>query len=235
MTQDAPRHATRPASRPGLRPVIEGFALGPFETNCYLLYVPGPEDDTRGRGCWIVDASFGPEPLLARVRELGLIPEALLLTHAHVDHIAGVDEVLAGFPGTPVVIHPTERQWLREPALNLSLGMGTPVTAHGPDRTYEPGEDLELAGTRWAVLHTPGHSPGGVSLWSEADKVALVGDALFAGSVGRTDFPGSDPQLLARSIRERLYTLPEDTVIYPGHGPQSTIGREKRTNPFVRG
>jgi hydroxyacylglutathione hydrolase len=235
MTQDARQHATRPGADAGGGCLIEGFALGPFETNCYVVYVPGPRGAIRGRGCWIVDASFGPEPLIGRVRELGLIPEALLLTHAHVDHIAGVDEVLAAFSGTPVVIHPSEREWLRDPALNLSVGMGTPVTAHGPDRTYEAGEELELSGTRWTVLHTPGHSPGGVALWNGADNVALVGDALFAGSVGRTDFPGSDPHLLARSIRERLYTLPEETIIYPGHGPQSTIGREKRTNPFVRG
>ena len=133
MNPDAPPTAARQRGTPAGRCVIEGFALGPFETNCYLVYVPG----TPGRGCWIVDASFEPTPLIERVRELGLRPEALLLTHAHVDHIAGVDEVRDAFPGTPVVIHPAEREWLNSPLLNLSAGAGVRVTAHGPDRTYE--------------------------------------------------------------------------------------------------
>lgn len=211
---------------------IETFTLGPFETNCYLVYADTP--DTRGQPCWIVDASFGPAEMIERTRELGLRPTALLLTHAHVDHIAGVDEVCAAFPGLPVLVHGAEREWLGNPALNLSLGAGVRITARGPDGMLEDGQELELEGGRWRVLHTPGHSPGGVTFFSEAQRVALVGDALFAGSVGRTDFPGSDPDLLARSIGTRLYSLPDDTVIYPGHGPQSTIGREKRTNPFVR-
>jgi len=146
-----------------------------------------------------------------------------------------VNEVLGAFPGTAVAIHPAEREWLKNPMLNLSAGAGLRVTAKGPDRCFEEGEQLTLGGSRWRVLHTPGHSPGGATLWNEADGVALVGDALFAGSVGRTDFPGSDPATLAESIRSKLYTLPDGTVIHPGHGPESTIGREKRSNPFVRG
>src|SRR4051812_9902087 len=142
MNADAPRNEPRQSGTPSSRCVIEGFALGPFETNCYLVYVPGAV------GCWIVDASFGPSPLIERARELGLTPEALLLTHAHVDHIAGVDEVLAAFPGTPVVIHAAEREWLKSAVLNLSAGAGLRVTAHGPDRTYEDGEFLTLAGSR---------------------------------------------------------------------------------------
>jgi glyoxylase-like metal-dependent hydrolase (beta-lactamase superfamily II) len=238
MGTDAPHTASRQPPHPHeIRPkcVIEGFPLGPFETNCYLVYVPGSEGETRGRGCWVVDASFEPGPMIERVRELGLSPRALVLTHAHVDHIAGVDEVLAAFPGTPVAIHSAEREWLSNPALNLSIGMGMPVTAHGPDRLLEDGGELELDGSRWKVLHTPGHSPGGVTLYNDAQRAALVGDALFAGSIGRTDFPGCDHNTLIASIRSKLYTLPEETVIYPGHGPASTIGREKRSNPFVRG
>lgn len=232
MTPDAPRGAARhPDSAPTApRCTIETFTLGPFETNCYLVYVPGA-----GNPCWIVDASFGPGEMIDRVRALGLKPAALLLTHAHVDHIAGVNEVLDAFPGTPVLIHPAEREWLGNPMLNLAAGAGMRTTARGPDRVLEEGDDLELSGTRWQVLHTPGHSPGGVTFYNAAQGDALVGDALFAGSVGRTDFPGSDPQLLAASIRGKLYTLPESTTIYPGHGPTSTIGREKGSNPFVRG
>ena len=203
--------------------------LGPFETNCYLVYVPGT-----GNPCWIVDASFEPGAMVDRVRALGLKPAALLLTHAHVDHIAGVDEILDAFPGTPVLIHPAEKGWLGNPMLNLSAGAGVRITARGPDRLLEEGQELELSGTRWKVLHTPGHSPGGVTFYNPVQNAALVGDALFAGSIGRTDFPGSDHEQLAGSIRRNLYTLPESTTIYPGHGPTSTIGREKRSNPFVR-
>lgn len=207
---------------------IEGMSLGPFDTNSYIVRVEG------GRECWIIDPSFGPEPLIQRVRELGLTPAAIVLTHAHVDHIAGVDDVLSAFPGTPVLVHESERRWLSDPILNLGAMGGMMVTAQGPTRTLREGETLELEGSRWDVLHTPGHSPGGVTLHHAPGQVAIVGDTLFAGSVGRTDFPGADPRTLAASIREKLYRLPDDTTIYPGHGPESTIGVEKRTNPFVR-
>ncbi len=215
----------------GAGAAVERFTLGPFETNCYLVYEPG---GPAGSPCWIVDASFEPRAMIDRARERGLRPDALVLTHAHVDHIAGVNEVLAAFPGTPVWIHGAEAAWLGDPLKNLSLMMGQPVTAQGPARTLRDGEELPLGAMRWRVLHTPGHSPGGITLYNARDGLALVGDALFAGSVGRTDFPGSSPAVLAESIRARLYTLPGTTRILPGHGPESTIGQEAASNPFVR-
>lgn len=205
-----------------------GFALGPFETNCYVVNLEGDS------ACWIVDAGFEPAEMIEHVRGTGLEPRALLLTHAHADHIAGVREVVAAFPGLPVRVHAAERDWLLDPMLNLSGGMGMPVTAPETDRTLEDGEELELSRTRWRVLHTPGHSPGGVTIHCADAGIALVGDALFAGSIGRHDFPGSSFETLAASIRERLYALPDETVVLPGHGPATTIGREKRSNPFVR-
>lgn len=211
---------------------IEGFCLGPFETNSYVIY---PGGTRKGRPCWIVDPSFGPGQLIERVLELGLKPSLLILTHAHIDHIAGVDEVLRSFPGLPVVIHQLESRWLGDPELNLGAAIGMNVTCHGPDRTLREGEELELGGSRWRVLHTPGHSPGGISLVCDDQRVAIVGDTLFAGSIGRYDLPGADGRTLAESIREKLYRLPDDTIAYPGHGPETTVGREKRTNPFVRG
>lgn len=220
-SKDAPDKAVR---QPSLR--IQTVTLGPFETNCYIV--------TCGTACWIIDASFEPGELIDRVRRDALQPEALILTHAHVDHIAGVDEVLRAFPGLKVFVHAAEREWLSNPTLNLSAAMGMPVTAHGPDGVLADGNELTLGQSRWHVFHTPGHSPGGISLYNAADAIALVGDTLFAGSIGRHDFPGSDFDTLAHSIRSKLYTLPDDTKIYPGHGPGSTIGREKRTNPFVR-
>jgi glyoxylase-like metal-dependent hydrolase (beta-lactamase superfamily II) len=126
-----------------------------------------------------------------------------------------------------------------DPERNLSLFAGAMLSMPGPDGALADGEVLALGPSRWLVRHTPGHSPGGVSLilldaiGAPAGQ-ALVGDTLFAGSIGRSDFPGSDPDVLADSIRRVLYALPDATVIHPGHGPTSTIGREKRTNPFVR-
>jgi hydroxyacylglutathione hydrolase len=207
---------------------IARFTLGPFETNCYIVAVEGSP------ACWLVDVGYEPKEMLDAVRAQGLAPAAIVLTHAHCDHIAGVAEARRAFPDVPVWIHGAERQWLADPVLNLSEFGGLPVTAPGPDRELVDGEELRLDGSRWRVLHTPGHSPGGIGLYCEAAGVLLAGDTLFAGSVGRHDFPGSDGAVLARSIRERLYALPEDTKVLPGHGPATTIGRERRTNPFVR-
>lgn len=209
-------------------PVVAGFSLGPYQTNCYVVSVPGDP------ACWIVDAGFEPGPLIEHVRSEGLTPRLLLLTHAHVDHIAGIFEVRRAFPGLPVCVHEAESEWLTNPLLNLSQLGGFPVTAPEPDRLLRDGEQLALGRTTWQILHTPGHSPGGIALVHEASRTALVGDALFAGSIGRTDFPGSDHETLIRSIRTRLFALPPETRIYPGHGPPTTIGRERSANPFVR-
>lgn len=221
-----------PDGAPAPRCHVEGFTLGPFETNCYILTVENAAADEPS--CWIIDASFEPQDLIDRVNARGLRPAALILTHAHVDHIAGVAAVRSAFPGLPIWIHEAEREWLSNPMLNLSAMMGMSITSPGPDRLLVDGETLTLGGLKWTVLHTPGHSPGGITLYNEPTRTAIVGDALFAGSIGRTDFPGSDHETLANAIRTKLYTLPDDTTIYPGHGPTSTIGREKRTNPFVR-
>lgn len=200
--------------------------LGPFATNCYVL--------AEGDACWIVDASFEPAPLIADVRSRTLVPQALVLTHAHVDHVAGITEVRRAFPALPIWLHEAEADWLSSPMLNLSALMGMDVTAPGPDRLLRHGDPLTLGNSTWEVRHTPGHSPGGISLWCPAHKTVIGGDALFAGSIGRTDFPGSDFDTLARSIRTQLYTLPDDAVVHPGHGPATTVGHEKRTNPYVR-
>ena len=215
-----------------LQPGVQCFTLGPFETNCYI--VTSGENGVAG-DCWIIDAGFEPGELVAAVQVQELRPLALVLTHAHVDHIAGVREVLAAFPKLPLLIHEQEREWLNDPVLNLSAMMGQPVTAPEPTRVLGDGDTLTLGRGRWRVLHTPGHSPGGITLYHEPSGTALVGDALFSGSIGRTDFPGSDPDTLVRSIRERLYALPDHVRIYPGHGPSSTIGRERRSNPWVLG
>lgn len=224
---------------PGRRLRVRTFTLGPYETNCYLLWTAtaGGSADQPPEA-WIIDAGFEPDPIIRAVRDLGLRPTWLILTHTHADHIAGVDEVLAAMPGLKTGVHALESSWLHDPMLNLSALTGMPTTALGgrdPDRLYEGGERLMLGPLEWSVLHTPGHSPGGVSLHCPAADVVLSGDALFRGSVGRTDFPGSDARSLEESIREKLYALPDQTTVLPGHGPPTTIGQERRHNPFVHG
>lgn len=205
---------------------IRSVVLGVYETNCYTVQCANE--------LWVVDAGFEPAPLLELIREAGQPPTAIVLTHAHPDHIAGVPDVLECYPGTPVMVHEAEERWLTEPDLNLSSLMGTPLSISPPDRTLKHGESLQLGTSVWRVLHTPGHSPGSISLACEQMPVVIAGDALFAGSVGGTDFPNSSPAVLAESIRTRLYTLPDETTVFPGHGPSTTIGRERSTNPFVR-
>ncbi len=206
---------------------VRSWPLGPFETNCYLVTAPG------GVGCWIVDPGIGPQMVINAVQSGGLRPEAVILTHAHLDHVAGVGEVLAAFPDIPVLGHESERNWPGDPSLNLSASYGIPIAAPGATRFIAEGDELVLGSDRWRVLHTPGHSPGSITLVNDRAGVAIVGDTLFAGSIGRSDFPGSDERVLHESIRNRLYTLPDATAVHPGHGPATTIGREKRTNPHV--
>ena len=213
-------------------PVIQGFALGDFHTNCYLVTRGVPE---RGKKAWIVDCGYDPEPLLDAAQAQGLEIELIVLTHAHADHIAGLFEARKRFPDAPIVMHEAERSWLSDPVLNVSAAIGLNITAPDADRFIGHGDTLELDGMAFGVRHTPGHSPGSVSLMHAGSKQALVGDTLFNGSIGRTDLPGGDFATLETSIREQLYTLDPDTVCYPGHGPATQVGREMKTNPFVRG
>ncbi|MEO0587659.1 MAG: MBL fold metallo-hydrolase [Planctomycetota bacterium] len=204
---------------------IETFALGPFQTNCFVV--------TEGEACVVVDVGMQPGALLEHLEERGRTPDRVVLTHAHSDHIAGVDELREKFPRVEVAVHPSEAGWLGDPAMNLSLPFGLPMTVGPAEASIDEGDVVAVGSAEFGVLHTPGHSPGGVTLYCAAEGVAIVGDTLFAGSVGRTDFPTSDPAGLIASIRDKLYALPDDTVCYPGHGPTTTIGREKAHNPFV--
>lgn len=221
-------HTHGAAKSSDARSTVRAWSLGPFETNCYVVAAAGTAD------CWIVDPGLGPGEVIEAVRRDGLRPAAIILTHAHLDHVAGVPDVLRAFPRTPIIGHASERDWPGDPNLNLSAGYGFPISVPGANRFVEDGDTLRLGDDAWRVLHTPGHSPGGITLYNAAAGVAIVGDTLFAGSIGRSDFPGSDEATLHASIRERLYALPDSTRVLPGHGPETTIGREKRSNPFVR-
>lgn len=206
---------------------IAGFCLGPWQTNCYVVWQRG------GRRCWIVDASFDPESMIEMIEERGLEPELLVLTHAHLDHIAGVRAVRERWPAVLIVMHEAESEFLSDPVLNLSAMMPAPITAPPADRFIKHGDVLEMGDAKFEVRHTPGHSPGGICLYNAQNAVAINGDTLFEDSVGRSDFPTSDGNQLMRSIREQLLTLPDETRVLPGHGPATTIGRERRENPFL--
>jgi glyoxylase-like metal-dependent hydrolase (beta-lactamase superfamily II) len=209
--------------------VVRARALGPYQTNAYIV---APEDKS---DAWVIDAPFDSEDLIDVLRAEGLTPTRVLLTHAHPDHIAGIPALKKAFPAVKVSVHEAEREWLGDPELNLSAFMGEPISLAPADELLRDGDELTLAGHVFRVLHTPGHSPGGVTFLCAALNLAFVGDTLFAGSIGRTDFPGADHATLLRSVRERLYTLPDATKVLPGHGPRTTIAREKMSNPFVRG
>jgi hydroxyacylglutathione hydrolase len=162
-------------------------------------------------------------------------PVAILNTHGHADHIAGNAALKDQFPRCPLVIGAGDADKLTDPVGNLSANYGVPLVSPPADRTVGEGDVLDLAGVRWTVRETPGHSRGHVVFISRelAPILVLGGDVLFAGSVGRTDFPDGDPAELVGSIRGKLFTLPDETLVLPGHGPPTTIGEEKRSNPFV--
>lgn len=205
---------------------IDTFTLGDWATNCYVLHVDSGE-------CWIVDVGFDPQPMLAFIEHKRLTPRRIVLTHAHVDHIAGLTLARKRWPDVPIAIHEAEREFLTTPALNLSIVLEQAIVAPEADAALAHGDTLRLDDLTFEVRHTPGHSPGGITLYQPDHAVALVGDALFAGSIGRTDFPTSDHAALIQAIHTQLLTLPDATRLLPGHGPETTVAHERQTNPFL--
>lgn len=204
------------------------FVLGDWATNCYLVY-------SDSGACWIVDAGFEPDYMLRFIREKELRPEKIILTHAHLDHIGGLEQVQNAYPDLPILIHEAETAFMTDPMLNLSAMMGMQLIAPQATGTLKHGDTLTLDGDDFEVRHTPGHSPGGICLYQPDHALAIVGDTLFAGSIGRYDFPTSDGRALIRGIHQQLLTLPDDTRVLPGHGPETTIGNERMSNPFLQG
>lgn len=209
---------------------INRLILGDFQTNCYVV-----RTDESAMDCLIVDAGLDADDLIELLKRDRLNPVATVLTHGHADHIVGTAALREHFPQTRVYIHKLDASMLADPRANLSAFAGMVFTAEPADVLLEDGDTVEQAGIALKVLHTPGHTPGGICLYAEQEGLVFVGDTLFADSVGRTDFPGGDMDQLIESIRTKLFTLPENTAVYPGHGMRTTIGREKRSNPYVRG
>lgn len=204
---------------------IEIFSLGPLETNAYLLRSEQSEKAV------VIDPGLQPESLFERIEDMEL--EAILLTHTHFDHIGSVDR-LRTWKKCPVYVHEREAEWLLDPDLNGSTrwpDVCEPLKTFPAEHMLKDGQTLNLLGLNFKVIHTPGHSPGSVSYLYE--NVLFSGDVIFKYSVGRTDLPGGSSRELYESIHDRIFQLPDDTILYPGHGPATTIGGEKKNNPYV--
>lgn len=208
---------------------LECIVSQPFDENTFVVSRPGQQE------CLIVDPGLEPQKFAAKIKEKNLIPVAILNTHGHSDHIAGNEFCKRTWPDCPLIIGHGDAPKLTDPQLNLSAPFGLELISPEADRTVQEGDTVEFAGITLEVLETPGHSSGHVVfVCKEVEPYVVIGgDVLFYGSIGRTDFPDGSLSQLTTAIHQKLFTLPGDTLVLPGHGPATTIEQEIRSNPFV--
>lgn len=202
---------------------VRQIVTGTIEENCYIVY--------KDNKALIIDPGDETSKIKNEIEELEVQPIAILLTHAHFDHIGSLEDIRVDYD-IPVYISPEEKDWLGDPIANLSFNNSFTVTANPAEQLFAPVQKLTIDEFTFEVVPTPGHSPGSVSFIFHENHFVISGDALFRGSVGRTDLPGSQPEVLLDGIRKYLFSLPDDYTVYPGHGRDTTIGNEKHTNPY---
>jgi len=208
---------------------VQVYPLGPVQANCYIVI-------NENKDCLIIDPGGDGEKLIKKLTALRVQPKAILLTHGHFDHIEAVDEIREHYQ-IPVWIHEKESKWLLDPALNGSKKyVDLPdISVKKADQFFRKEGRMDMEGFTLELFHTPGHSPGSVSFYFPEDRIAIVGDTLFNGGIGRTDLVEGNHEVLIASITNKLLSLPDDAIIYPGHGPWTTPEDERKTNPFLRG
>lgn len=205
--------------------ILHILPAGMNQTNCYIV---GCDETMRGA---VIDPGGDGERIVQQIKHSGLDIEYVLITHAHFDHIGAVAEVVEATQAK-LALHPDEKPLLEAGGGASMWGLKVNPSPP-PDMELSQGQEIDLGTLTLEVLLTPGHSPGGVTFYEADEGVAFVGDVLFSSGIGRTDLYGGDSATLMRSIKDVLFALPEDTIIYPGHGPSTTVAREKRTNPWI--
>ncbi len=203
---------------------VEPIVVSEYQENTFLVW---NAETMRGV---VVDPGAEGDRLLSRIEKIGFTPEAILLTHGHSDHIGAVGAIKAAFD-VPIYIGEGEEELLTDPAKNLSAAFGLNITSPPADHLLKEGDKVDVAGFSFSILATPGHSPASICYLHE--KTMFCGDVVFMGSIGRTDLPGCNHNLLMQSLSEKILPLDNEIFLYPGHGPATTVGRERLTNPFL--
>jgi hydroxyacylglutathione hydrolase len=207
---------------------VRAVVVGPFQVNCYLLY------DEELRDAVIIDPGADEHTVFDEIEQLEITPRAVLLTHGHGDHIAAVEAVKAEY-GIPVYVGAGEEALLADPSANISAFFDKPIVAPKPDGLLVDEQVIKFGSVVLTVLATPGHTSAGVCYLEETQGLLFCGDTLFAGSIGRTDLPGASHTRLLESIQRKILSLPDSVICLPGHGPRTTVGAERASNPFLVG